>query len=78
MQVRPPNGTWRDLLHVIEDATGPPLMIVTSRLADEYLWAEVLSLGGYDVLAKPFHEKEVRHVAASAGRIEWRRACGAA
>ena len=57
------DGTWRDLLehknHACADGT--PL-IVTSRLADEYLWSEVLNLGGYDVLAKPFSDREVRHV----------------
>jgi DNA-binding response OmpR family regulator len=40
----------------------PPDLIVASRLADEYLWAEVLNLGGYDVLAKPFNAEEVRRV----------------
>jgi hypothetical protein len=39
---------------------------VISRLADEYLWAEVLNLGGHDVLAKPLRQAEVlwvfRHV----------------
>ena len=56
------NGTWRDLLdHNRAFADGTPL-IVTSRLADEYLWSEVLNLGGYDVLAKPFSDREVRHV----------------
>jgi DNA-binding response OmpR family regulator len=35
---------------------------VTSRLADERLWAEVLSLGGYDVLMKPFDVSEVYRV----------------
>jgi DNA-binding response OmpR family regulator len=37
----------------------PPLLIVTSRLADERLWAEALNLGAYDVLAKPFDKREV-------------------
>lgn len=56
------DGTWRDLLeHSRACADGPPV-IVTSRLADEYLWSEVLNLGGYDVLAKPFSDREVRHV----------------
>lgn len=56
------DGTWRDLLeHSHASADGPPL-IVTSRLADEYLWSEVLNLGGYDVLAKPFSAEEVCHV----------------
>jgi len=47
-----PSGSWRDLLRHISDCPEPPVLIVTSRLADEYLWAEVLNLGGYDVLAK--------------------------
>ena len=56
------DGTWKDILeHNHACSYGPPL-IVTSRLADEYLWAEVLNLGGYDVLPKPFNDREVRHV----------------
>src|SRR5687767_9312902 len=51
-------GTWRDLLETVQRSDAPPLVIVTSRLADEYLWAEVLNLGGYDVLAKPFDMEE--------------------
>jgi hypothetical protein len=46
-----------------------PLLIVASRLADEYLWAEVLNLGGHDVLAKPFQGAEVQWVLESAWRI---------
>jgi DNA-binding response OmpR family regulator len=57
------DGDWKDLL----DKT--PRLIVTSRVADEALWAEVLNLGGYDVLAQPFDEFEVRRVVAlAAGR----------
>jgi FixJ family two-component response regulator len=37
----------------------PPLLIVTSRLADARLWAEALNLGAYDVLAKPFDATQV-------------------
>ena len=43
----------------------PPL-VVTSRLADDYLWSEVLNLGGWDVLAKPFRQQEVLYVLDSA------------
>jgi DNA-binding response OmpR family regulator len=42
-----------------------PLLVVTSRLADAYLWSEVLNLGAYDVLAKPFNAREVTHVLTS-------------
>jgi DNA-binding response OmpR family regulator len=52
-------GTWRDMLDQSRKLSNPPLLIVTSRLADEHLWAEALNLGAYDVLAKPFDEHEV-------------------
>ena len=46
-----------------------PLLVVTSRLADEHLWVEVLNLGGHDVLAKPFQAAEVQWVLENAWRI---------
>jgi DNA-binding response OmpR family regulator len=58
-----PDGSWRDLLDAAVNLVAPPNLIVCSRLADEYLWAEVLNLGGYDVLAKPFDREEVLRVA---------------
>ena len=48
--------TWRELLAEITLTPEPPLLIVASRLADDYLWAEALNLGAYDVLAKPFDQ----------------------
>jgi DNA-binding NtrC family response regulator len=54
-----PDGNWRDVLEVALVRREPPVVIVTSRLADDYLWAEVLNLGGYDVLAKPFDRNDV-------------------
>jgi len=59
------DGTWKEILAHIADKPEPPLLVVTSRIADNYLWAEVLNLGGYDVLAKPFAENEIRQVLAS-------------
>ena len=52
-------GTWREMLEYVSVFPDPPLIIVTSRLADERLWAEALNLGAYDVLAKPFEATEV-------------------
>ena len=46
-----------------------PNVIVTAAISDEALWAEVLNLGGYDVLAQPFDSIEVSRVVSSA----WRR-----
>jgi DNA-binding response OmpR family regulator len=61
-------GSWRDILENVLLLPDPPFLIVTSRLADEYLWAEALNLGAYNVLAKPFDASEVMHVLGSAWR----------
>ena len=53
------DGDWRDVLTVLTSFQNLWPLVVTSRLADEYLWAEVLNLGGYDVLAKPLDVSEV-------------------
>jgi len=55
-------ASWREMLARISLLPDPPLLLVTSRLADEYLWAEALNLGVYDVLAKPFDASEVTRV----------------
>ena len=58
--------SWKDLLGEIQRLEFPPMLIVTDRLADERLWAEVLNLGGYDLLLKPFDPEEVLRVVNSA------------
>jgi DNA-binding response OmpR family regulator len=55
-------------LNDLRSLTKPPQLIVTSRTADESLWAEVLNVGGYDVMAQPFEQYEVERVIASAHR----------
>jgi DNA-binding response OmpR family regulator len=67
-----PPRNWKDALAAIQRLPDPPLLVVASRLADEHLWAEVLNLGGYDVLAKPFQAGELRWVMESAWRIKAR------
>ncbi|MBZ5624123.1 MAG: response regulator [Acidobacteriia bacterium] len=59
-------GTWREILDHIAHLPDPPLLIVTSRLADERLWAEALNLGAWDVLAKPFDTNEVIRIVSVA------------
>jgi DNA-binding response OmpR family regulator len=61
-----PDGSWVDIRDHIAASGDPPLLIVTSRLADAHLWSRVLNLGGFDVIATPFREVEVRHALASA------------
>lgn len=52
-------GTWIDMLEELRLLRNAPPLIVTSRVADEKLWAEALNLGAYDVLAKPFQRQEL-------------------
>lgn len=63
-----PDGTWKDAFRKALDLDNPPPFVVASRLADERLWAEVLNLGGFDVLLKPFEVSEVRRVMGMALR----------
>jgi DNA-binding response OmpR family regulator len=51
--------SWRDVLEELNLLPDAPPLIVTSRLADDNLWAEALNLGAYDVLAKPFARLEL-------------------
>lgn len=53
------DGTWKDLLEDITKLPEPPQLIVTAFEADNRLWAEVLNLGAWDILLKPFQTKDV-------------------
>lgn len=65
-----PDGNWKTILGTCEALAQPPVVLVVSRHADENLWAEVLNLGGYDVLLKPFDRMEVIRVIGSCCR-QW-------
>jgi len=62
----PEGRSWKHLLQATKVREVPPRLIIVSRLADERLWAEVLNLGGYDVLLKPFDVEEVLRVVSMA------------
>ena len=59
-------GSWKDVLESVGKFSEPPVLIVASRTADEYLWAEALNLGAYDVLSKPYYPAEVVRVLSMA------------
>jgi DNA-binding response OmpR family regulator len=66
-----PDGDWKGLLRELAGQPAPPRLIVTSALADDGLWAEVLDLGGYDVLGMPFDPPEVIRIVSLAWR-QWK------
>lgn len=61
-------GSWKDVLEQAVILPDPPSVVVSSRLADERLWAEALNLGAYDVLAKPFDRMETMRALDAAWR----------
>lgn len=63
-------GTWRDLLELAAQSPNPPSVIVACRQADEELWAQTLSAGAYDLLAKPFDPAELQRTLREA-RQHW-------
>jgi DNA-binding NtrC family response regulator len=60
------DGSWKDLSAATAGLPAPPNLIVFSRQADESLWAEVLNMGGFDVLITPFQPEEVLRVTFAA------------
>ncbi len=59
---------WRDIWMALPGVAEPPLprLIVAANRADERLWNEVVHLGAYDALAKPFESEEVVSVVTDA------------
>jgi DNA-binding NtrC family response regulator len=64
---------WRNMLRRLHtlDLRPVPRLIVSARLADDHLWSEVLNLGGYNVLEKPFDHSEVFWVVSHAW-LDWK------
>ena len=61
--------TWKALLEHLHLRGSAAQLIVFSRLADDRLWAEVLNLGGFDLLcSQPLDREELERVIAAAAR----------
>jgi DNA-binding response OmpR family regulator len=54
-----PDGNWKDLLRQLPLLTKPPLLAVSYQATGRCFWSEVISLGGYDVLVKPFNPPDI-------------------
>ena len=63
-----PDGSWLDLLAATRELPAPPAVLVASRHADDFLWSEVLSHGGYNLLEMPFNPDEVCRMVSLAWR----------
>lgn len=73
-----PDGTWRDLLnHTLRFPLPPPVIVAASH-ADDRLWMEVLNGGAYNLLGKPFEDRELFWMVSMAWRHRWDKARGGA
>ena len=71
-----PDGSWKDLLKSLSDFEPSPNLIVSSRLADDRLWAEVLNLGATTCFSRRLSQRKsygsvLKH--GSRGRGSWRK-----
>lgn len=54
-----PNAEWRTTVHTFAACPQRPCVILMSRVADDYLWQELIRCGGHDLLAKPLRADDV-------------------
>jgi DNA-binding response OmpR family regulator len=50
---------WREFVTSFAAASGGICIMLVSKVIDDYLWNELVSNGGYEVLRKPLREEEV-------------------
>lgn len=62
------DGDWTDFVSGTADMVQPPRVIVIAPAATSSFWAEVLNLGGYDILQAPLNAEEIRRVVEGAIR----------
>lgn len=53
------DGDWRTSVYACASSSAGVCTLLISRVADDYLWNEVVCNGGYDVLPKPLREQDV-------------------
>ena len=61
---------WWEILEATRKLAAPPCVIVTSQLADDREWTELLNAGAFDLLAKPFDKSNVIRILHSAW-VHW-------
>ena len=62
------DGSWRDILSAIRRCSSPAPILVTSPIADDHMWSEILNVGGFDMILQPFDPEDVIRISACACR----------
>ena len=68
---------WREILRACQLLPAPPCVIVTSRLAGDRFWMDLLNEGAFDLLSKPFDPPDVMRIIHSAW-VHWQNRYGLA
>ena len=63
-----PDGSWCDIFDCSVKNNVQASVVVSSALADESLWSEILWRGAYDLLVEPWEDSELRRVVEGALR----------
>lgn len=58
---------WREFVTGFAAASGGVCIMLVSKVIDDYLWNDLVSNGGYEVLRKPLQEDQV----SRAVRMAW-------
>ncbi|MGA2878122.1 MAG: response regulator [Bryobacteraceae bacterium] len=72
-----PDAEWRTAVQTFASSAHRSCVILVSRVADDYLWQELIRCGGYDLLAKPLRADDVAR-ALKLALSYWRSARAAA
>jgi DNA-binding NtrC family response regulator len=72
-----PDAEWRTTVQALASSPQRSCVILASRVADDYLWQELIRCGGHDLLAKPFRADDVAR-ALNLALSYWRSARAAA
>jgi DNA-binding NtrC family response regulator len=67
------DGSWKSVLKILNDCDSSASIVVLSE-ADKRTWAEVLNLGGYDLLPLPCRSSELYQIVPAAWRHSRHRA----
>jgi DNA-binding NtrC family response regulator len=56
-----PGFEWREAIALLAWSSPSSCIILVSSVVDQYLWQEVVHLGGYDVVTKPLNAEALAH-----------------
>lgn len=63
-----PDGDWKQVLRIAQEAPVPVQVIVVSRIVDVHLYLDVLDAGAFDFIVPPFRAADLDYILVNAFR----------